>query len=411
MLTPSADTIRSFAVHALDGYVQAIVEGWGEIEAAGINTPLRWCHFLAQITHESGGLTILRENTGWTAEQIKGFTGKRYANLHPRILLCRGDAQKLANVVYADINGNTGPNDGWDYRGGGLIQLTGRENYRLCGDALGVDLEGQPELIENGDVALRAALWEWSKNGLNQFADHNYGRTIGNAINRGNAFSKHDPIGLKDREQWFRRAWAVFGEGQPLPQEEALFLGAYGGTVRRIQGQLRDLGYGLGDQDGVYGPTMARAVAGFKLDQKRALGVELEPDEVLGPLTLAALDTAIPVLLSPERENMSMQGLLGLGSEEMRAGNHQQNVGRGLTALGAGGGAYMTGALDGVAGQLQQITLLQSTAAPAIRAISWGMQHFWWVLLIGAGVYCWRSGYGVKLARLAAHQLGFNLWR
>jgi len=156
---------------------------------------------------------------------------------------------------------------------------------------------------------------------------------------------------------------------------------------------------------------MARAVAGFKLDQKRALGVELEPDEVLGPLTLAALDTAVPVLLSPERENTTMAGLLGMGSEEMRAGHHQQAVGRGLTATGIGGGLYMTGALDGVAGGLQQITLLQSTAAPAIRAISWGMQHFWWVLLIGAGVYCWRSGYGVKLARLAAHQLGFNLWR
>lgn len=405
------DLVKQFAIHARDDYAAALVNGAGELEAAGINTPLRLAHFMAQIAHESGGFTIVRENTGWTPAQIKGFTGSRYANLHPSILLCRGDAQKLANVVYAQTNGNTGGNDGWDYRGGGLIQLTGRENYRACGNALGVDLEGRPRLIEDAGIALRAALWEWSYAGVNTFADHNYGRTIGNAINRGNPFSRYDPIGHQSREQWFRRAWAVFGGGQPLPQEEALHLGAYGGIVRRIQGQLRDLGYGVGDQDGVYGPTMARAVAGFKLDQKRALGVELEPDEVLGPLSMAALDTAVPVLLSPDRESATMADLTALGSTEMAAGGHQQAVGRGLTAVGFAAGAHQIGALDGLADQLQQITLLQSTAAPAIKAIGWGMANFWWMLLIGAGVYCWRSGYGVKLARLAAHQLGFNLWR
>ncbi|MBX9587916.1 MAG: peptidoglycan-binding protein [Hyphomonadaceae bacterium] len=416
-MTPvTADAIKLFANHAWDGYVAAIVSGWPEIEAAGISTPLRFSHFASQfIGHEPGGLTIIRENTGWTGKRMKELWPQRFplGAADPRIMACRGDPQKLANLAYSDRSdlGNTGGNDGWDYRGGGFSQLTGRGAFRDCGNAIGVDLEGAPELIEDPAISLRAALWVWGKDNLNQFADHNYGRTIGNAINRGNPFSKHDPIGFRDREQWFRRAWAVFGGGQPLPDEAELYLGAYGGVVRRIQGQLRDLGYGTGNQDGVYGPIMARAVAGFKADHSRALGVELDSRDVIGPLTMAAIDTAQPIALSPERKSMTMQGLAALGSTEMAAGGHMQAVGRGLTLAGGAGALHQTGALEGATGLLQQITLLQTTAAPAVKAIGWGLQNAWWVLLLAGGVYCWRSGYGVKLARLAAHQLGMNLWR
>lgn len=415
MHPPSEADIRLVIPHALSDYVGVLVSCWSEIEAAEIVTPLRWSHFFSQFWgHEIGGGTIVRENTGWTPEQIRRITGQRFAELHPRVLLCRGDPRKLANVVYGSHPklGNTGPDDGWIYRGGGPPQLTGRDAYRECGNDIGVDLEGQPELIEIPEVGLRAAIWVWSRHGgLNQFADHNYGRTIGNAINRGNPFSKFDPIGYDKREQWFRRTWGLFGQAQALPNEQDLHLGAYGPKVERIQGQLRDLGYSIGATDGVYGPTMARAVAGFKADQRRNMGVELEPGDVIGGLTQAALDTAHPVALSPERTNITMQGLLAEGSTEMRAGQHIQNVGRGLTLTGLGLGLNEVGAFDSATHMMQSFTSLQYTMVPAIRAGQWALKNAFWVAVILGGIYCWRSGYFIKVARWTAHRLGFNLSR
>jgi putative chitinase len=406
------DVLERFAPHANEGYKVALANGWQLLQAAKIDTELRVAHFISQFAgHETGGMTIVRENTRWTPEQVKSFTGKRFANLQPRVLLARGDAEALANIVYATTNGNEDDGDGWLYRGGGFNQLTGRANYRACGDAIGVDLEGEPKWIEHGEIALKAAIWEWTECGLNKFADHNYGRAIGNAINRGNPFSKYDPIGYESRQRWFAHAWSLVGGGQPLPVNTAMYLGAFGADVRHVQGQLRELGYAVGDVDDVYGPTMARAVAGFKLDHKRGVGVELEPDEAIGPLTLAALKTAQPVRLSPERENATIADLKAKGSTEVVAGAHMEAVGRGLATAGALGGAGKIGLLDSLLGPLQQLTALRGAAAGSVAAIAWGLENFWPLLCIAGGVYCWRSGYHVQLARLIAHQLGFNLSR
>ena len=133
------------------------------IEAAmaeyGITTPARQAAFLAQIGHESGGLHWLVEIWGPTEAQRR-YEGRR------------------------DL-GNTQPGDGYRFRGRGLLQTTGRDNYKRTGQALGVDLITAPELLATPPHAARSAGWYWQSNRLNELADAGGFRLITRRINGG----------------------------------------------------------------------------------------------------------------------------------------------------------------------------------------------------------------------------------
>lgn len=120
-----------------------------------INTPARQQAFLAQLAHESGELRYTRELASGAA-----YEGR------------------------ADL-GNTQPGDGTAFKGRGLIQITGRANYRSCGIALGIDLEAEPELLEQPDMACRSAAWWWQAHGLNALADKGDFVRITKTINGG----------------------------------------------------------------------------------------------------------------------------------------------------------------------------------------------------------------------------------
>lgn len=132
--------------------------------------------FIAQLGHESGQLRYVREIWGPTPAQAK-YEGR------------------------ADL-GNTQPGDGSKYRGRGLIQITGRANYTACGEALGLDLITQPELLELPQYASMSAAWFWKQNGLNDLADRDQFNTITRRINGG-------LNGLQDRLEIWSRARAV----------------------------------------------------------------------------------------------------------------------------------------------------------------------------------------------------------
>ena len=120
-----------------------------------INTPVRQAAFLAQIAHESGELRYVKELA----------SGAAYEG---RVSL-----------------GNTQPGDGMKFKGRGLIQITGRNNYFECGKALGVDLITNPELLETPDLACRSAAWFWASRGLNDLADKGDINRICRRINGG----------------------------------------------------------------------------------------------------------------------------------------------------------------------------------------------------------------------------------
>ncbi|PKM14083.1 MAG: glycoside hydrolase family 19 [Gammaproteobacteria bacterium HGW-Gammaproteobacteria-5] len=156
-----------------------------------LSSAVRCAAFLAQIGHESGQLRRLVENLNYSAAGLAATWPSRFrsADGQPNALAQRLERQpeQIANHVYADRLGN-GPaasGDGWRYRGRGLIQLTGRANYRACGSAIGADLLTAPDLLEQPEWAAMSAAWFWSSNGLNELADAGRFEAITRRINGG----------------------------------------------------------------------------------------------------------------------------------------------------------------------------------------------------------------------------------
>ena len=168
-----------------------------------ISTPIRQASFIGQCAHESNNFKSLEENLRYSAGALMRTWPSRFPNLEIANQYA-GDAEKIANKVYAGRLGNSQENDGWNFHGRGLIQLTGRENYANCGSGLGVDLVGHPDWLLNPQYAALSAGWFWNKKGLNALADAGDLDTMTKRINGG-------LIGLEDRKFKIAKAISVLG--------------------------------------------------------------------------------------------------------------------------------------------------------------------------------------------------------
>lgn len=130
-----------------------------------INTKLRMAAFIAQVGHESGQFRYVRE-----------LGGDQYLSKYDTGTL----AKRLGNTPEAD-------GDGQKYRGRGLIQITGRDNYLACSKALFGDdrLLRTPELLEQAEWAAKSAAWFWNSRDLNKLADSGSFEMITRRINGG----------------------------------------------------------------------------------------------------------------------------------------------------------------------------------------------------------------------------------
>ena len=149
----------------------------------GITTPLRVAHFLAQAAHETMGFRYLKELWGPTPAQ-KGYEGR------------------------ADL-GNCVPGDGFKFRGRGIFQCTGRDNYQRYGQRLGLDLACNPDLAAQPETSLRIACLYWADHRLNDYADADNVLGVSNGINRGNPASIKEPNGYSDRKAQLAKAKKV----------------------------------------------------------------------------------------------------------------------------------------------------------------------------------------------------------
>lgn len=175
-----------------------------------INTPKRVASFLAQCGHESGGFVFISENLNYSASGLmkvfpKYFPTQELANAYAK------NPQKIANRVYASRmgNGDEASGDGFKYRGRGLIQLTGKDNYFWFAASLEITPEEASEYTQTFEGAAQSACWFWETNKLNALADANDFVTMTKRINGGT-------IGLKDREHHYEIALAMFGSGSRL---------------------------------------------------------------------------------------------------------------------------------------------------------------------------------------------------
>jgi putative chitinase len=248
-----------------------------------ITTDQRIAGFISQCAHESMDFTAMSENLNYREETLnKVFPryfgpGKRNAAEYAK------NPEKIANYVYMDEFrtsklGNTQPGDGWRFRGRGLKQLTGRDNYTRFAKDYDMTAEEAAVWVETKEGALASALWFWNTNKLNAVADTGNVAALTKKINGGD-------IGLADRQARYAKAIAALGgkidavapAAAPAASTGVLRVGSTGHDVKRMQVALRITA------DGSFGPGTEAAL------KKWQSANGLTADGVAGPKTLAKL--------------------------------------------------------------------------------------------------------------------------
>jgi putative chitinase len=260
----SSDTIRALYPRAPDAHVAAFAaQATTVLKSFGIDqTTNRLHYFLAQIGHESGGLTIMQENLNYRPERLPQVWPSRFRD-PAAVSRCAGKPEVLANTVYCDRMGN-GPfasGDGWRYRGRGYIQITGKDAYGLVGEKTGIDLMREPDRAFAPEHALKVACGVWAWKGANAACDAADFTALTRKINGGT-------IGLADRKAWLDKVRRTLGS--PIPVEDQ----PDGPDVVAIQRKLQSLGYReLGAADGIIGPRTQAAITRFRQDRRLPNGL------------------------------------------------------------------------------------------------------------------------------------------
>jgi putative chitinase len=187
----------------IDEWAEALNSVLPEYE---INTVERIAAFIAQCAHESGNFTRLEENLNYRWQTLRKVFPKYFpTDAIAQEYASRPDKKEaIANRAYANRMGN-GPEesgDGYRYRGRGLIQLTGKNNYTAFANSLDIPVEEAAEYLETFDGAVQSACWFWDTNNLNKWADEGDMVTLTKRINGGTN-------GLEDRIKHYKHALKV----------------------------------------------------------------------------------------------------------------------------------------------------------------------------------------------------------
>lgn len=186
-----------------------------------INTPLRISHFLGQADHESPGLKPRREGLNYSTESLIGKFGRHRisiqdANKYGRNRSHPANQNMIANTIYGGSWGKTNlgniySNDGWNFRGGGIFQITGRGNYTKLSKDTGVDFINNPGLIEDEVNSLIAAIWYWNMRNLSKYADADNSDAVSDLINLGKLTPRYgDSFGFADRRSNTEKMKRIF---------------------------------------------------------------------------------------------------------------------------------------------------------------------------------------------------------
>lgn len=218
-----------------------------------IETKNRIAGFMAQCAHESSDFRVLEENLR--------YSSKRLLEIFPRYFKDSDEAkefhynpEKIANRVYNDSYrkyklGNIQPGDGWRFRGRGLIQITGRKNYTLFGESIGLTAEEAARYCETKSGAFESACWFWNVNNINLYCDSNDIVGMTKRINGGTH-------GLTDRRARYEKNKNILEDGNET--NFIVKLGSKGDLVRRIQSKFKIT------EDGDFGRITESAVKSWQ---------------------------------------------------------------------------------------------------------------------------------------------------
>jgi len=243
-----------------------------------IDTPKRVAGFIAQTAHESASYKTITENLNYSAKALDAIFGKYFKRAGIDAQEYHRQPKKIANRIYANRmdNGSTASGDGWRFRGGGILQLTGRYNYTQFGKTVGMSPEEATDYVRTPKGAIESACWFWTANDINKYCDKNDIVGMTKRINGGT-------IGLADRKKHYAHALAVFGGKVEFDDDtddatyKLLRKGSKGAGVKKLQEAL-----GL-EADGDFGPGTEAAVKAWQRENK------CTPDGIAGPQTLGKI--------------------------------------------------------------------------------------------------------------------------
>lgn len=156
------------------------------LKAAGITSPNEVAMFMGQTDVESGGFKSLSENLNYKPDRLYSVFGrKHFSSVADAAAVAQGGPEAIADRVYGNRMGNSQPGDGYKYRGRGVIQLTGKDNYAHFGKLIGVDLVNNPDLAADPDVAAKLAIAFWKEKGAGAPAQQGNVQAVTQLINGG----------------------------------------------------------------------------------------------------------------------------------------------------------------------------------------------------------------------------------
>src|SRR3954454_11146915 len=172
----------------------------------GIDSPLLVAHVMAQISHECGAGHEVVENLNYTASRMMQVWPRRFPTLEAATPYA-GNPRALANKVYNGRMGNAaGSDDGWNFRGRGAAQTTGREGYARLAKATGLDLEHFPDLVNDPQRFLECGVADFILCGCLPFARADDVLNVTRRLNGGT-------VGLAQRQAWLAKWRAALGSG------------------------------------------------------------------------------------------------------------------------------------------------------------------------------------------------------
>lgn len=385
--------LRAISPKAKAAYVDPFVRGFNEFsERYDVVTVKDAIGFLAQVMHESQGLTVYRENLNYSASRLyQVFNAKRSS-----VKMTKAEAAKLArnpkaiaNRIYGGRMGNRpGTDDGWNYAGKGPIQDTGRDMYAWLQDETGLPLLAAPELAADPEHAAHVALATWKI--LRAPSCNNDILCETRRINGGTN-------GLADRKAWHAKCETVLADCSdvPLPVARPAYL------VEAAQRQLHAAGYfEVGAADGDASDRTAAATMAFQ--RENGLDVTGELDDA----TLAALPAAPPRRVSEARANTTAADLKAKGSRIVSGSWSLKKIAGWLFGAGAiaVGGDDQTGL--GLLDQAAAVAPQVQTVAETVQAVFAGIGSHWPLVFLAVAGGVWFIAHRIEQARVEDHRMG-----
>jgi putative chitinase len=189
----------------------------------GINNERRVAAYLSNLAHESANLTRWEENLNYSARRLTQVWPRRFPTIEIAMPFAH-NPEALANKTYGGRMGNNKPGDGWKYRGRAPLQITGKSLYQKAGEALGIDLVNNPDLVvEDKMIGFRVSAWVFAvEKGGNHLADKLQIKALTKAINGGYN-------GLNERIDLFNRGLRILPDdfklqasARPLRDDESI---------------------------------------------------------------------------------------------------------------------------------------------------------------------------------------------